>query len=61
MGVLYRLLAPRPVRRLRHPFRRALPRSVRRASFAAWSVRHPLRRVEVGVRSSLYGEKRRKR
>lgn len=56
MGVLWKLLAPKPVKRIRratHPVRivkRAVtPVPVRRVKRAAWGVAHPIERTEQGA------------
>src|ERR1035437_6662656 len=62
-GMFWRLLAPRPLRRvgrIAHPVHLLEPRPVRRVGHAAWSLRHPIRRAETGARSTLYREHRRR-
>lgn len=72
MGVLWRMLAPKPVKKLRraaHPVRvvsRAVtPPPVLHARRAVWSVRHPVRRGEQAAADALVyamrGATRRKR
>ncbi len=60
MGVLWRLLAPKPVKRIRraaHPVRVVkrvvTPAPVRKVKRAAWGVVHPIERTEQGTRHRL--------
>ena len=60
MGIFFRLLAPKPVTRIRratHPVRvvkRAVtPAPIRKVKRAAWGVVHPIERTEQAVENAI--------
>jgi hypothetical protein len=64
MGMLFRMLAPRPVkkvRRLAHPVSMATPRSVKRAKMAAVNSANPVGGAKRAAKSATVRAVRKKR